>query len=500
MKLYKHQKIQNKAIKKALKQKPHILYGASTGFGKSVCILDIVKKGLANDLRILVLAPYRKLIFQLETTFSNYAPRVIMCQLDRGSLTSDLVLTSMDTMNSRLRKGSKVFEGFNLIIIDEVHISCNFPPLDNTRMKLLYDKYWDKAKWIGFSATPIKANGYRLEGWDKSIYKYNTRWLIDNEFLAEYVYHAPKEINLSDLRVRAGEYLQSDVEEVTNTPSAIKSVKKLWKKKCKVNKVLIFASSIHHAELLQESIKGSTVIHSKLKEFEIQKTLDSFECVKTGVLINVNMLTTGFNDPSIDVVILARPIQSIRTYLQCVGRGLRKYGDKVCTIYDMCSCYKKCGLPTDPRDWNKVKGVTEKREQGDEITAMKCDLCDAVSPTGAFEVVKSMDKNIQTTEYYCPECSEMCKIVTGELIKVDKMVEIKQTKAKVLLHKERKQIVGEFISEFTKAKISWSHFIVGAITSTGREELLDYQIARDVTDKTKWTNIMKIFEDAKNDK
>ena len=171
-KLYNHQKKQNKAVRKALKTQDHILYGAATGFGKSVALWDLIRKDLKAYRRVLVLAPYRKLIFQLEQTFAEYQPHVLMGSINRGDMASGLVLSSFDTTNRRLGGGSKYYEGFDRIYVDEAHLGGIFPPAANSRMFRLYDKFWNAAKWVGFTATPIDPKGYRLPGWDKTIYKY----------------------------------------------------------------------------------------------------------------------------------------------------------------------------------------------------------------------------------------------------------------------------------------------------------------------------------------
>ena len=501
MKLYKHQKKQNKAVGEALKKHNHILYGACTGFGKSVVLTALIEKDLKKGLRVLVLAPYRKLIFQLEQSFSAFVPHVVMGNIDRGDKSSGIILSSMDTMNSRLKKGSDYFEGIDKIYIDETHISCNFPPQKSSRMKLLYDKYWNYIQWVGFTATPIKANGYMLEGWDEVVYKYQTPNLIEMGYLANYKYYAPVELDLSSLRTNSlGEYVADDIEETTNTPTAVESVKKVWKKHGKnKKKVLIFASSIKHAELLQGAIKGSFVIHSKLSDTVQMQILEDFKNSTIGTLINVAMLTTGFDDPSVDMLILARPIKSERLLIQCYGRALRLYGNKVSEIYDMCSCYKNGGLPSDFRDFGRVKGEVEEKEQSEyEAPVMRCNLCGEVSPTSSFSIKKKTTKKFIITKYTCPCCGDVCNEKRQDLTEIDKLQEVKSKNIPKLTYQERKEIVRKLVEEFTKAKPSWSHYICTTINASGRGQLLDQAIAKDTTSKTLWKKVMDIFEDSKS--
>lgn len=502
VKLYKHQKKQNKKVIKALKKCNHILYGACTGFGKSEALSDLIRLDLKKGKRVLVLAPYRKLIFQLENTFVSHQPHVVMGTIDRGNKGSGLILSSMDTMNNRLKKGSPYFENVDKIYIDEAHISCNFPPVSTSRMKHLYEEYWGVIQWVGFTATPIKANGYRLEGWGKVIYKYQTPDLIRMGYLANFNYYAPVDIDLSSMRTNTlGEYVAEDIEEITNTPTAVSSVKKVWKKHGKnKKKVLIFASSIKHAELLQKAITGSFIIHSKLTDAVQMKVLEDFKNSTVGTLINVSMLTTGFDDPSVGMLMIARPIKSERLFIQVAGRVLRKYGNQIAEIYDMCSCYKNCGLPSDIRDFNKVKGKVKPQDIEAVENVMKCDLCGEVSPRNEFSMKRKTTKRYIITKYTCPACGKMCKEDRQDLTTIDKLEKVEAVIIKKLSYKERKVEVIGFIEEFTNAKATWSHFIVKTIDDADKGQLFDQIIARDVTNRTKWKHVLKLYEDAKNEK
>lgn len=460
---------------------------------------NMIDKFLKQGKRILVLAPFRKLVFQLEETFSIHKPRVIMGTIDRGSSYSPLLLSSLDTVHNRFKKGMKYLEGFDIIMIDEVHISCNFPPRKGSRTETLYNTYWDKATWIGFSATPLTPKGYRLEGWDKTVYNYQTKQLIDMGFLADYDYFAPVKIDLSSLRVDSmGEYKSEDIENVTNTPSAIRTVKKYWRLNHRNKKTLIFASSIHHAELLADNIRDSTIVHSKIKESEQMRILQEFQDSKQGTLINVNMLTTGFDDPTIDLLIIARPIRSIVTYMQVVGRALRRYGDKHTTILDMCSVYENCGLPKDMRDFNAVQKPMEKGEKDDSIKAKQCAVCLEVSPSKDFTVISETTEDFIVTQTFCPMCDQLCDESTRELTTVDELQQI-EDKYVELSNKERKDYIEKMIVAFTSAKKSWGAYILRDINKTNREVFLDQQLQRPVTDKTKWKHVMELYESAQEE-
>ncbi len=190
-KLYKHQKHQNKLVRKELKISNHVLFGASTGFGKSACIWDFIRRELKENRRVLLLAPRKTLVEQLYNTLKHFEPFLIINSKRVGNHKSNLIISSKQTTNRQLKNNSRIYENIDTIIIDEVHIGGNFPPKPNTEFHALYKKYWNTTKWIGFSATPITATGHRLEGWDKTIYEYQTGQLIEMGALADYDYFAP---------------------------------------------------------------------------------------------------------------------------------------------------------------------------------------------------------------------------------------------------------------------------------------------------------------------
>ncbi len=497
MKLYPHQKKQAKAVRKELKKSNHVLFGLATGGGKSIVMLDFIDRYLEAGKKVLVLAPFRKLIFQLEDTFSKYEPHVIMGSIDRGNERSGLVLSSIQTTNARLRREKHPYENIDVIIIDEAHISGNFPPLKTSQFKTLYDMYWRSAKWIGFSATPITAKGHRLEGWDKSVYKYQTASLIRMGYLADYDYYAPEQIDVSKLRVSStGEFVAEDIEEVTLNATAVKAVKKQYLKH-KHKKMIVFASSIEHAKLLKEELKHSNVIHSAMAESSQNEILANYKRAESGALINVGMLTTGFDDPTVEVLILARPVKSVRLFMQICGRVLRKHGDKRATILDMCSCYETCGLPKDVRDFNKVKGDPIEKDVL-EVGAIKCRGCLEVFPFNETKRKKKITKKLIKTKIYCPHCGELIDEKIDKL-SAPKIVKIEEEELEPLSYKERREVINNLIVEFTSKKISWGYFILRYISETDRDELLDQAIRKGTTNRTLWKKIMTMVTDAKRE-
>ena len=175
--------------------------------------------------------------------------------------------------------------------------------------------------------------------------------------------------------------------------------------------------------------------------------------------------------------------------------------NKKATILDMCSVYETCGLPKDIRDFNAVKKPRIKGEKDiDDIEkAKQCPICKAVSPIAEFTVHNETTPDAIITTTYCPNCDEVCDETIVDLTQVDELVKIEDIEIKELSNKERKKGIEHLIEECTGANLSWSHYILGDLRKTDRLLHLDQQLQRQVTPKTKWTHIMKLYESAQEE-
>ena len=512
-KLRKHQKKQNKAVLKSLEKNNHVLYGAPTAFGKSVCIFDLVRRFVDNGERVIVIAPYRKLVNQLLGTFSTENPSLLMGADSYGNpRTAPIVVASLSTLSRRLKTDASYLGDIDKIIIDEAHISFNI--VDNkptTIVNPIYTRYWHSAKWIGFTATPITAGGYRLEGWDDTVYKYNTKWLIDKGWLSDFRYLSTPAIDTSGLRVQStGDYSVEDMEEVTNKASAIQSVIDNYNTHAREKKTLLFAVSITHGELLEDAFNEIGVkcglIHSNLSAREQERLLAEFENNAIDVLLNVAMLTTGFDDPEVEVLMIARPIGSLRLAIQVWGRGLRfhKDIDKV-TILDLTGTYEKVGyLPDDNFNFNRVKkkrGESEDEEDNSIVDIVyECPECSEVSRMVDCSRSTEVTKTMTVTTYICPNCGGVIN-ETQIPLSDNKIEEIKTARDIDYTVKyggeEIMKKLGELIKLNTRnAKTSWGVHIHKQCMRNDKERYRDafYGYAQEIYSPAKaWKRIMDVY-------
>jgi len=521
---YPHQTEIRKLVKKSRKVNDHVLLNGATGIGKSVILWDMIHRDLDKGLKVLVLAPRRTLVHQLYETLALYTPFMMMGNVVKGRHASKVVISSIHTTNSRLKQGTRIYDDIDVIYIDEAHLGCNFPPVPNTLFSLLYAKYWRTAKWIGLTATPMTAQGYRLEGWDDCVSKYQTGDLIEMGYLAKFRYLAPTEMDTSKLKVNqaTNEYDVKDVEDAVINATSLKSLVMHtlenfteYETKC-----MIFCISIEHAKQVKKAFLSEglntvvLIIHSKLKEAEQKAILAEFKESRSAILINVSMLTTGFDDKTVNLLVIARPIRSDRLAMQVWGRGLRKHGDKVCTIIDLCSTYKTCGLPDDTRDFNRIK--PKKKKTLDPKLAKgigkRCEICGELSPTNEWSTKKRIKTNFILIRWTCPSCSGITESRT-DLKDVENIAEI--VSSRQMLDELRKQADGYkklkrsirytavegLLTEFTRYKAIATRYCIIEIRNAGNEKLLDYLLTMNVkglaADKTTWKGVNKLWENAK---
>ena len=160
------------------------------GGGKSVVEAEIARLANAKGNRVLFIVHRRELCAQIAATFSR-------CGVDMGMTDIQMVQTA----TRRLDKLAKP----DLIITDECHHALA------SSYRRIYDYFSDVPR-VGFTATPIRlGDGGLGEVFDDLITSVSTKWLIENGYLAPYKYYSYKLADTSQLHVRAGEYIASEV-------------------------------------------------------------------------------------------------------------------------------------------------------------------------------------------------------------------------------------------------------------------------------------------------
>lgn len=339
-----------------------------TGSGKTLTFAHLLKKALAvkPTLRAAILMGRVDLVAQTERAISRVLePRLlgVYCgSLGRKELNRQVIIGSIQSLSH------VDIPHLDLLILDEVH---NLNQGDGTYLKTL-DKARlknPKLKIVGFTATPYRATGEIFgEGmlFPRICYRKTIQEMIDLGYLCEPKMKGSKDaFDVSQLRVRAGEYVLEDVaklvsDEVLVSRQVEDALSRIKDRTC----VAWATATIAHCNLVANDLMNRgelvTTVHSKLSKQTRDSNLAAFKSGIVTHIVFVTILSEGFDFPPIDTIILMRPTKSAVLYVQTCGRGLRPYQTKKdCVVLDYGKVIETLGPLDNPKVKNKRKGEGE---------------------------------------------------------------------------------------------------------------------------------------------
>jgi len=324
-----------------------------TGAGKSLVIAELAKRAKG---RVLVLAHVKELVEQNHEKYESYGIKagIFSASLGKKDWNQKAIFGSVQSV---ARAPDEFFENFSLLVIDECHRVAS----DNdTQYQEVIQKLTAKnpsLRILGLTATP-----YRLGlGW---IYEYSQTgerkaeqerffkqcvfelpltYMIKNRFLT-----VPVKVDIpvtsydfSSLSDSDRLYTPEEVEELLKnqkrlTPLIIANIVDITERYNRQG-VMIFSASVKHAEEILSYLPSgqARIVVGDTDIAQRDQIIDEFKARKFKYLVNVSVLTTGFDAPHVDVIAILRPTESTSLYQQIVGRGLRLFPDKKdCYVLD----------------------------------------------------------------------------------------------------------------------------------------------------------------------
>ena len=342
----------------------------ATGGGKTIIMSELARR---TNGRILVIVGSTEL---REQTIDKMI-KVCGEDLDIGSVQANInevdkrviVATRQSLTSSKSTRIENIIKygQFEYILIDEAHLAVK------QQQKILSNifKISDDCKVIGFSATPFVKEMKKL--YSDFIYTKDIESLIQEGYLCEpRCYKASTNTDISGVKTVGGEFVQSELERAVNNEDRNLIVVKSYLEKCKNRKVICFASGIDHSNNLAECFRINGVkaksIDSTLDTDDRKNTLEEFKNGDIDVICNVNILTTGFDEPATSCIILASPTNSKVKFIQMVGRGLRLFeGKEDCLIIDIVDNTYKHNLLSCKSIFNMNDGESFKEAKRREV-------------------------------------------------------------------------------------------------------------------------------------
>ena len=349
---------------------------APTGAGKTIMFCKMVSDHVARGGKALILTDRIELLKQASGSFAKFGldPEEIKAG-HVPDLTADLHVAMVETLSRRADKYETFIKGRTLVIIDESH---------RTAFNKLFPYFGDKAFVIGAKATPHRQGNQASmdEFYTDIVQPVDTVDLVERGFLSSArSFGVPTD--LTGIKKKGGDF---DTKEVGNRFTQNKiydGVLENYNRITPNSKALIFASSIESSEELVRNLvlggKEARHLDSFMSKTEREETLAWFNKTKTGMLSNVGILTTGFDQPDITTVILYRATTSLPLMLQMVGRGSRTTETKTSfTILDFGSNLSRLGLWEEERVWGLEKQKKGSKEDAGSVKS--CLKCAALVP------------------------------------------------------------------------------------------------------------------------
>ncbi len=247
-----------------------------------------------------------------------------------------------------VRRLTKTIEP-KLIITDENH-HC----LAKSYRKI-YD-YFPNAKLVGFTATPVRLNGGGLgEINDILIEGPTVTELIEWGNLAPFKYYAPKVIDTSKLKIKRGEYVAKDIDDMFRKKAIWGDVVKHYKKLSDGKQAICYCSGIAQSERMAEEFNQAGIvakhIDSETPKAEREAAIEYFRQGKIMILCNVDLISEGFDVPDCNTAILLRPTRSLGLFIQQSMRPMRYKPGKTAIIIDHVGNVGRFGTPDIEREW-----------------------------------------------------------------------------------------------------------------------------------------------------
>jgi len=445
-------------LREGFKEHKRQILALTTGAGKTVVFSSIVASAALKGTTVMVITNRIELFKQTLNAIDGH--NIQVCKIDaknkRVEPNAKVFIAMIETLKRRasLLASIKV----DLIIIDECHI--------NSFNKVF--ELWTNARVIGCSATPVSKTLHLY--YTDIVQPIDTLELIEQGFLVPCIAYQMQD-DFSDLKTdNSGEFTRDSLNLHFRKSKLYGGVIDKYLEKSSGKKTVVFNCSIEHTVDVTMAFNAAGIrsfaVTSKTDENERKRILDAFDNGEFPVLNNCGILTTGWDCPSVETVILNRATASLPLFLQMIGRGSRLHPGKThFTVIDMGKNHDRFGLWMQNRQWTLEP--PKKKKKGIGITPVReCKSCGAMLPT---------------TQRICNFCGyEMTdkekKLLQGQLVEV-KAPEIPKVNPEVVGKKISELSIKELI-ELEATKRVKAQYVWRVLRAKGETALIEYAASK----------------------
>lgn len=334
----------------------HLLYQLPTGGGKTVIFSEIVRRYLAeHNKKVVVLTHRIELCKQTSKMLKGFDVKNKIINSNIKELPDQdeysCFVAMVETLKNRLNDEKLLIDNVGLVIIDEAHY--------NSFRKLL--SQFKKSFILGVTATPLSSN-IKLpmhQNYDELIVGDTIQSLIDNGFLAKATTYS-YDVGLTSLKVGInGDYTVKSSDDLYMNMVMQEKLLHAYTEKSLGKKTLIFNNGINTSLYVYDTFKeaGFPIRHldNTTSNEDRKEILHWFKKTPDAILTSVGILTTGFDEPTVESIILNRATKSLTLYFQMIGRGSRKLPNKKeFIVIDLGNNALRFGLWNDPVDWQHI--------------------------------------------------------------------------------------------------------------------------------------------------
>lgn len=380
------------------------------GSGKSLIAAEFIRRVHEQSprARIVLVTHVKELLEQNAKELLEQYPRAdvgFYCAgLGEKKLYNDITFASIQSVYD---KADSFNRAPDIVIVDEAHL---IPSTEDTQYRRFFSdlqKLNPNVAIVGMTGTPFRADSGRLDEGDNALfggiaYQIDMKWMIEEGYWSRPVIPSVStKLNVEGVRIVKGDYAQGALEKAVDVADTTKAcVREMVEIASERRKWLIFAAGINHAGHIRDELIAQGVIADmvtgKTPKAERDEIIKAFARGDLRALVNVAVLTTGFNVPDIDMLAFCRPTRSPVLYIQCIGRGTRPvYAQgydlstrdgrlaaiesgpkKDCMIMDFGKVIETLG-PIDALDIRKASSSKKDKDQPNDAVTKICPACAA---------------------------------------------------------------------------------------------------------------------------
>jgi superfamily II DNA or RNA helicase len=334
-----------------------IIFQLPTGGGKTITFAGLIHRYLLSvDRKIVIVVHRDELLKQSKKTIHKWYSIVadaVVAGVKYINPKAKVYVTMVETANNRLKKDPQFFGDVGMVIIDEAHLG-NF--------KKLHEYFPDPTTLIvGFTATPISAvKKHPLNTtYEDIVCSTDIPELIAQGALVGNQTYVVKSVRREDLDIKNGEFDNEQMGTEYSKAKHIHNTIKGYEKHSLGKKTIVFNCNVEHSKKVCEAFRAAGYkaehLDGTMSREERTRILQWFAVTDDAIMCNIAILTTGFDEPTIQTVIINRSTKSLPLWLQMTGRGSRPFpGKAYFTILDMGGNAMEHGDWCQRRDWDYI--------------------------------------------------------------------------------------------------------------------------------------------------